>query len=348
MPTTMKDVAAHLGISSSTVSRAVNNTGYVSEEMRAKISDAISALEYQPNLLARGLRKKSTSLIGLIVPDLMNPYYTGIAQTIENLLAAREFRMILSLTNDNPMSELLYLQEMQKQRVAGIIISTSGHNQEYLNSLSRAGLPIVAHMREIRSRTMDNVGAPDCEGAQTAVNHLVGLGHRRIGILCGPQILSTGRNRLMGYQQALKAAGIAADTRLIKIGAFRRPFAIQATGELLDLNPRPTAIFAAGGELTAGLLKMLHERGVRVPEDMSVVGYDDPEWFSFWTPPITSVTVPVDKLSEATVDLLVRRVISGKPPGRGTTVRIPLSFTVRSSSAPICERTTLANEVSKE
>ena len=241
MPTTMKDIAAHLGISPSTVSRAINNKGYVSEELRAKVQQAALDLDYQPNLMARGLRNKSSYLVGLIVPDLMNPFYAGTAQIIEGLLSAREYRLVLSVSNDDPASELSYLKTMQKQRVAGVIISTTGKNHDYLGNLLREGIPVVAHAREVRFKSVDNVIPADKEGAYGAIKHLVDLGHRRIGIVCGPQGVSTGRERLAGYLQCLADARIPVDHALIKVGAFRRAFGDQATAELLDLSPRPTA-----------------------------------------------------------------------------------------------------------
>lgn len=337
MSATMKDIAAHLGISPSTVSRAINNRGYVSQDLRARIYQSIAELDYQPNLLARGLRKKATNLVGLIVPDLMNPYYTGMAQAIEGLLAAREYRLILSVSNDDPASELSYLHAMQMQRVAGIIIASTSKNLEYLNHLLEQGIPVAAFMREVRCRQVDNVLAHDVEGAYQALKHLIDLGHRRIGIVCGSQELSTGRDRLKGCIQALSEAGMPPDDELIRIGAFRRGFGTEATHELLDVQPRPTAIFSAGGELTAGTVKALYERRIKIPEDISLVGYDDPEWFSFWQPPITTVALPVDKLSEATVEFLCKRMVAQKVPTRGTTVRMPLKFVTRSSAVRVSD-----------
>jgi LacI family transcriptional regulator len=329
---TMKDIAAHLGISPSTVSRAINNTGYVSEDLRAKIYRTVTDLDYQPNLLARGLRKKSTNLVGLIVPDLMNAYYTGMAQAIEGLLAAREYRLILSVSNDDPASELSYLQAMQKQRVAGIIIASTSKNVEYLSYLLKQGIPVTAFMREVRCRAVDNILARDVEGAYQAMRHLLDLGHHRIGIVCGSQDVSSGRDRLKGCMQALLEAGISIDNQLIRIGAFRRAFGTQAAHELLDMRPRPTAIFSAGGELTAGTVKALFDRQIKIPDEISLVGYDDPEWFSFWQPPVTTVFVPIDKLSESTVELVCKRMAAQKVPRRGATVRVPLKFVIRSST----------------
>lgn len=336
MPTRMKDIAAYLGISSSTVSRALNNTGYVSEELRRKISQAIVELDYQPNLLARGLRKKSTNLVGLIVPDLMNPYYTSVAQAIEGLLAAREYRLILSVSNEDPASELSYLQALQNQRVAGVIIASTSKNNEYLTHLVQQGVPVVAHTREVRSRLVDNVLAADSEGGYAVARHLIELGHTRVGVICGPQELSSGRDRLQGFLQAFKEADIPIDTRLIRIGVFQRAFGARAALELLDLVPPPTALFAAGGELTAGMMKALFERRVTVPGEISVVGYDDPEWFSFWHPPITTVDLPVDKISKETVEILIKRMTAQKMVrSRAITIRVPINFIARASTTRI-------------
>ncbi len=157
MPTTMKDIARHLGISASTVSRALNNTGYVSQELRIQIEQAVIDLEYQPNLLARSLRTQFTHMVGLIIPDLNNPHYTGVAQAVESLLAAHDYRLILSVSNEEPASELTYLQAMQKQRVAGIVISSAGGNDEYVGHLIRQGIPVIAHARAVKAKGVDSV-----------------------------------------------------------------------------------------------------------------------------------------------------------------------------------------------
>jgi len=330
----MKDIAEYLGVSPSTVSRAVNNTGYVSQELRHRIEQAVRELDYQPNLLARGLRKQATNMVGLVVPDLMNPHYTGVAQTIEGLLAEHDYRLILSVSKENPQSELFYLQALHKQRVAGIIISSVGKNDPYLGHLVRQGIPVVAHSREVKSPGVDNVLASDAEGALQVTRHLIHLGHRKIAIICGPQELSTGRERLRGYIEALTEAGISVRESLIKVGAFQRSFGAEAAAQLLDAPDRPTAIFAAGGELMTGLMKAFFERGVDIPAEMSVVGYDDPDWFSFWHPPITTVAMDVDFLSRKTVELLLRRLSAPKAVRRSVNVSVPISFVVRSSTAP--------------
>jgi len=334
LPTRMKDIAEYLGVSPSTVSRAVNNTGYVSQELRHRIEQAVRELDYQPNLLARGLRKQATNMVGLVVPDLMNPHYTGVAQTIEGLLAEHDYRLILSVSKENPQSELFYLQALHKQRVAGIIISSVGKNDPYLGHLVRQGIPVVAHSREVKSPGVDNVLASDAEGALQVTRHLIHLGHRKIAIICGPQELSTGRERLRGYIEALTEAGISVRESLIKVGAFQRSFGAEAAAQLLDAPDRPTAIFAAGGELMTGLMKTFFERGVDIPAEMSVVGYDDPDWFSFWHPPITTVAMDVDFLSRKTVELLLRRLSAPKAVRRSVNVSVPISFVVRSSTAP--------------
>lgn len=334
MPVKMKDIAEYLGVSPSTVSRAINNTGYVSQELRHRIEQAVQELDYQPNLLARGLRKQATNMVGLVVPDLMNPHYTGVAQTIEGLLAVHDYRLILSVSKEDPQSELFYLQALQKQRVAGIIISSAGKSDQYLGHLARQGIPVVAHSREVKSPGVDNVVASDFEGALQATRHLIELGHRDIAIICGPQELSTGRDRLRGYTQALAAAGIAVRESWIKVGAFQRRFGAEAAAQLLDAPDRPTAIFAAGGELMTGLMKTFFERGVDIPAEMSVVGYDDPDWFSFCQPPITTVAIDVDFLSRKTVELLLRRLSTPKSPRRSVSVCVPISFMVRGSTAP--------------
>ena len=333
MPTTMKDIARHLGISASTVSRALNNTGYVSQDLRLQIERAVIDLEYQPNLLARSLRTQFTHMVGLIIPDLNNPHYTGVAKAVESLLAAHDYRLLLSVSNEDPASELSYLQAMQKQRVAGIVISSVSGNDDYIGHLIRQGIPVIAHARTVKAKGVDSVVAPDGDGAYIATEHLIALGHRRIGIVCGPQELSTGRDRMNGYLRALKHAGIPVDEKLIKIAAFQRNYGAEATAELLDLPERPTAIFAAGGELVIGAMKTFFTKGVDVPAEVSVMGFDDPDWFSFWRPPITTVAIDTEQMVHKIVELLLKRMKNHKVSTRGVTVCVPVNLVIRSSTA---------------
>jgi LacI family transcriptional regulator len=319
MHVTIKDVARHAGLSPSTVSRALNRSGYVSDEAQRRVDEAIAELGYQPNWMARSLKGKPSLTIGLIIPDIFNVYYTALARAVSATLRTHDYALILCVSNDDPEIDLDYLKTLWEKRVDGIIYThpARGHNSPFVREMANSGMPIVELNRQREKDILDAVLADNYQGAYQMTEYVIGKGHRRIGLIVGESNLTTAKNRLVGYRRALEDVGIPIDPDLIRIGTFTRQHGEEGTQELLQLAEPPTIIFAGNNRIVMGTLFALQQHGIRVPDDVSVVAFDDAEWLSVWNPPITAVDIATDEMAQLAVDLLLRRIAcpdrDGKP-----------------------------------
>jgi DNA-binding LacI/PurR family transcriptional regulator len=333
MPCTIKDVARRAGLSPSTVSRSLNNSGYVSASTRRRVEETVAALGYQPNWHARGLRGKASHLIGLIIPDISNTYYTAIAQVVSSTLRAHNYELILCVNDEDAQIDLHYLQILKQKHVDGILYThpANGSNRPYLRQLALGGLPIVELNRQREKELLDAILANNYEGAFSMTEYVIRRGHRRIGLILGETDITTGRERLDGYRNALKEAGLPGESCFVRSGSFTRRYGERATHELLDLPEPPTVIFAGSNRILMGVLAVLHARGLRVPVDMSVVAFDDSEWLSIWEPPITCVDVAVDEMARLAADLLLQRIESPSESRKPVTYQLSASLIERAS-----------------
>ncbi len=307
MPVTIKDIAARLGISHSTVSRALRGSPHVDEELRRTIRETARELNYRPNALARGLKGMRTQVVGLIIPDLMNDFYATAATIIQAELAKEGYRLLLSVSGNDPCSEHAYLSAMREERVEGLIWVPCSSSPQVLREYAEEGVPVIEFVRR-SCKGLDAVLPDDAGGARVATEHLLKLGHTRIGIIGGQRTLSTALGRAKGYLQALQEAGMKPVPELIKVVRFDRESGWQATQELLSLPSPPTALFATSNVLLVGALRALDEHRIRVPEEMSLVGFGNPEWCAFWRPPITTVAFAIEEMAVAAVQTLLKRI----------------------------------------
>jgi LacI family transcriptional regulator len=333
MPCTIKDVARRAGLSPSTVSRSLNNSGYVSALTRRRVEEAAAALGYQPNWHAQGLRGKSSHLIGLIIPDISNTYYTAVAQVVATTLRARDYEVVLCVNEEKEQIDLHYLQILTQKHVDGILYAhpANGNNGPYVRQLALKGLPILEINRQREKDLLDAVLANNHQGAYMMTEYLIRRGHERIGLILGETSITTGRERLEGYRNALKDAGLPINPAYVRTGSFTRRHGEEATRELLDLPATPTVIFAGSNRILMGVLGVLDERRLKVPEDMSVVAFDDSEWLSIWRPPITCVDVAVDEMAGLAAELLLRRIESPSETRKPITYLLSTSLIERSS-----------------
>ena len=334
MPTTIKDIAARLGISHSTVSRALRDKQYVRAELRRRVREMARELDYRPNPMARGLKGMGTRVVGLIIPDLMNDFYASAATIIQGMLTEQGYRLLLCVSSNDPRSELAYLRTLREERVEGLIWVPRARHTDALREYAREGIPVVEFARRA-SNQLDGVVADDLGGSLLAVEHLLDLGHSRIGLVVGQAELSTGRERLGGYLKALRAAGLEADPELIKAGEFSRAWGRQASEELMSLAVPPSAIFATSSELVVGALRALDHLHVTVPHDVSLVGFGDPEWFGIWRPPLTAVAFATRDMATSAVEVLLQRMRDRPPTGPNEPVlaRLTCRLLVRESTA---------------
>ena len=265
---TIIDVAKRAGASPSTVSRVLNQNGYVSAETRSRVEQAALELGYQPNWQARALKGKSSGLVGLIIPDISNTYYTAVAQGVTARLRAHSYEPVLCVNNEDPLVDLHYLQILQQKRVDGILYAhpAGGTNRPMVEELVRSGMPVVEINRQHAPDLLDAALADNYLGAHQMTRYLLDLGHLRIGLILGESELVTGNRRLAGYCRAHDENKRPVDTQLVRIGSFTREHGEKATRELLALPQRPTAIFAGSNRILMGCLAVLGEYDLTVPE----------------------------------------------------------------------------------
>ena len=304
---TAKDVADLAGVSTATVSRVLNNHPHVTDETRSKVLGAMEQLGYQPSRVARRLRMETTHILGLII-DIANPFFTSVVCGIEDVAYANQYSLLLCNSDDDPARESLYVDVLQAERVAGIIIAPTDENSTFYEPLLRNGVSIVAMDRRLRPFDVDTVLVNNVKGAYQATSHLIRLGHRRIGLIGGPSRITTGRERQEGYEKALSEHGLEPDQRLIKVGDFKQDSGYQRACELLEMEEPPTAIFTANDLMTLGALNAIHEKGLKIPRDVAIVGFDDMPWAPSLDPPLTAVAQPTYELGCTAANLLLQRI----------------------------------------
>jgi LacI family transcriptional regulator len=332
----LKDVATQAKTSIATASRALSGTGYVAEATRQRILEAARTLNYQPNLRARGLRQRVSHSIGLIIPNLLNAYYTALADSISQQLASRGYHLLLSSTRDDAATEHETVVDMVGQAVDGLIWVPSVAETDLLDYLAGQHTPAVAIVRRLANDPIDTVVFEDRAGARAATRHLISLGHQRIAYVGGDGMYSSNRDRWQGYLDALRQANLEPDDNLVKLGTNRGTWGTMATNDLLRMESPPTAIFVASNAIMPGVIRTLRQTGVGLPGEMSLICFDDVDWFSFSVPPITAISTTYTTLAEAAVDLLLTRVAGGS----GAADRAPVfmevnfEFVLRRSTAP--------------
>ena len=313
----LKDVALRAGVSVSTVSRVLTGSPLVNAETRDRVQQAMDALGYHPNRVARRLRgdRGEASLIGLIVPDIQNPFFAEVARGVERVAQTEGYMVFVGNSDEDELVERRYLQLMRAERVDGIILPASSDNAAAVIEMARGGLPVVCVDRRLPRAALDTVVADNVEGAHEAVCHLLQIGHRRIGFIGGRRQLSTTHERQEGYRRALAEHGIDVDETLIRAGDSRQPGGRELTREILELPHPPTALLVGNNLMTLGALEAIHALGLRIPDDVAIVGYDDMPWASAFNPPLTAVRQPGQELGRQAAELLLARIAD---PSRST------------------------------
>lgn len=326
---TVSDVAREANVSIATVSHVLNGTRHVSPATLQRVNEAIAATGYTPNFVARSLRRASTDSIGLVISDFANPYFADVVRGIEEEAEKSGMSLLLANSDDDAQRELRRVEALIQRRVDGLILSpTIGSDDAALPFLKKQGLPTVLIDR-LTPSGFDQVGVTNEEPTRKLVEHLIGLGHRRIGMVAGVEGISTTEERLRGYRAALGAAGIPFDADVVRTGRSRSGPAHDAVIELMALPDRPTALVAANNLMAIGTLKALQELGLSIPEDVAVVAFDDFEWSELLAAKLTTVRQPGDAIGRAAVKLLQRRV--ARPDIRRVTKRLDPTIVHRAS-----------------
>jgi LacI family transcriptional regulator len=305
----LKDVAALAGTSIATASRALNGKGYVAAETSMRVLEAARQLGYRPNLRARDLRRRTSCCVGLIIPNLLNAYYTALADAASQLLSESGYQLMLSSTRDDPDIERNILDDMIGQDVAGLIWVSTAADEVLLDSLQKHRVPAVAIIRRVPQDRVDTVVFQDFDGSYAATQHLIDLGHRRIGYIGGGVRHSSNHARWQGHLAAIRDAALPQDEGLVKLGTSPRSvWGEVAALDLLLLSDPPTAIYAASNAIMPGVIRTLRQQSITIPDQLSLICFDDVDWFSFSTPPITAISISHARLAETAVNLLMRRI----------------------------------------
>ena len=335
VPVTLRDVARLAKVHPSTASRALNPVGAttVNAATAARVADAARKLGYQPNSMARGLRLRRTFTIGMLVPDITNPLFPPIARGIEDRLAQSGYTLVLANTSDDAAKERAIVELIGKRRVDGLLLATAERSYPLLDELRAFGVPVVLVNRVTDDPPVSSVVGDDHAGIGHAVRHLVALGHRRIGFLGGTRAFSTGLMRYQAFLSWMQSEGVTPEPDLIEIAsAFRREPGYEACVALLDRRPDLTAIVAGNDLLALGCYAALGDRGLSVPGDVSVVGYNDIPFAEFFAPPLTTIRIPHREIGIKAADLVLAAI--AERDDTPVSLRLSPTLVARASTGP--------------
>lgn len=317
MPT-LREVAKLAAVSVATASNAINMPGRVSEDLRQRVLRAVEQLGYIPHAGAQSLRRTRSRLVALMVPNLRNPFFVDLVDAVERLVFGRGYSLLLYSSGEDPEAEIRHLNLLRSYRIDGLILAPAGRREPaHSAALSALKAPVVLVDRMLEGFGFDAVALDNHAAGGLAGAHLVGLGHRRIGVILGSSSVSAGRERLLGLKEAMVAGGLAFDPALLREVGLRDSRAHDAALDLLDLERPPTAIFAGHSLVLLGVMRALSARGIGCPEGMSIVTVDDFPWAAAMRPALTVVAQPVAEMADRAVALLFDRIEGGESgPGR--------------------------------
>lgn len=317
----IKSVARIAGVSTATVSRVLNGSSTVRDDYKRRVLKAVDELGYRPNRVARNLRQKTASTIGVVVADIENPHFAQMVRTIERVASDGGFRVLLCNSDERASKQAEYLDVLAAERVAGVILSPSDAADPSISALLELGIPIVAVDRVVDDPRVDAIVGNNIRAAQGATQYLLDAKHEAIGFIGGRTEVMTGSERLRGYEDAMKRARLEPHS---KSGEFRIEGGRKAAETLLD-EVSPTGLVIANNLMTVGALQAISARDLSVPGDLSLVAIDDPPWAALLNPPLTTVAQPVKQMATTAVDILLERIASPAGPVR----RIVYDFELR-------------------
>jgi LacI family transcriptional regulator len=331
---TIRDVARLAEVHPGTVSRALNEQtrGLVNPETADRVIRAAEQLGYRPNPIARGLKTNRSYTVGVLIPDLTNPLFPPIMRGIEDRLADSGYTLLIVNTDNDAERERSHLEALRARQVDGFIAATARLDVELLAEAAAGGAPVVLVNRSLEDGSLPAVTVNDRQGVRLAVDHVVALGHQRIGHVAGPQNVSTGHRRYLGFLEAMRAAGLEAPAERISFStAFTEADGARACAELLDHEPRISAIVAANDRLAIGCYDALEACRLSCPHDVSIVGFNDMPFVDRLRPPLTTVRVPQREIGTVAADLLLQRLGDGTQTARE--ILLEPTLVVRGSTA---------------
>ena len=326
---TLRDIAHATGVSVNTVSRALTGKAEVHARTKAKVVAAAERLGYTPNLMARSLVQGRTRTIGLLVTDCTNPFYSALIREVERVAAGHNYALLLATSNEDPAKEAAGVRLLIERRIDGLLLSPVSVDAPHIRPLVRGALPSVLLARRPRNYRGAFIGTDNIQAARLGVRHLLDLGHRRIAHVTRLDTVASAVDRLEGYRQELKRARLRFDPDLVMAAPQTADGARAMAPALLALRPRPTAVFTYSDLQAVGLLLAFQEAGVRVPDDMSLVGFDNIEMTRYVSPPLTTVAQPIDQIGRLGAQMLIDILAERR---RRRTYLLPGALVVRGST----------------
>lgn len=324
----MRDVATRAGVSIGTVSRVVNGSPNVDPTLEQRVRDAIAELSYRPNAVARTLRRRRSHTLGLVIPDITNPYFAELAGAIESAALEAGHRLILGNSMDSAATEAIHLEALLDHQVDGLILAPAVVTQRLPIDVT---VPFVLVDRSLDGGPADLVTSDNQAGGKAAAEHLLHLGHQAIAIITGPSHLAIAQDRLKGFLSALDAGGVTVPDKLMYRGSFDYASGEAAVEAFIDSGLRPTAIMASSDQQAIGALRACMDARIGVPTDVSIIGFDDIPLASLVSPRLTTVTQSISSLGARAVELVLRPAERGRSRRRRRLV-LPVSLTVREST----------------
>ncbi len=333
---TIKHVAARAGVSFTTVSHVLNGTRRVSDSARERVERAVAEMGYAPSAVARALKMSETCILGVLVPNITNPFFAELTRGIEDCCRRTDYSVFLCNSDDDPVRQSRYLQTLLERRVDGLLLAAAaGEATTLAKRLAGARVPTVVVDRNIPGLAADLVRVDHEAGARLAVEHLLSLGHRAIACLSGPSEFAVSRARVTGWRVAMASAGIDFDAAWLREGDFSAAAGHELTRQLLARG-EVTAIFASNDLLAIGALRAAAERGVAVPSALSVIGFDGIDLGAYSYPALTTVGHPIRAMGETAAEVLIERIAAG--PAAAREVVLPAQLLMRESTGPAPSR----------
>ena len=322
------------GVSLGTVSHVLNGSARVRDPLRKRVEEAVESLGYQPSALARGLRRDKTNMIGMIIPDVTNPFFPAVVRGAEDVAFSNGYRLVLCNTDNDHAKELAHLNELRTYLPAGLIVIPSSFSDltKQAEIYKKSGTAVVCVDRLPKRWEGDTVTVANEQGAYEATHYLIKLGHRKIAIITGPLHLTNSQQRMAGFRRAMTEAGLPLAPEYLQESTFNLTGGHSKGLLLLRMLPRPTAIFAGNDMIAMGVLQAIRDLGFHCPRDISLVGFDDLDFAPFTSPSLTSVYQPGYQLGATAAQMLVERVMGDDEPARHVVLQTQIK--IRESIAP--------------
>ncbi|MEL1240880.1 LacI family DNA-binding transcriptional regulator [Flavobacterium flavipallidum] len=331
----LKAVAEHSQVSIATVSRVINNDPKVSKETMLKVQASIAVLEYKPNRVAQRLRStsKKTKLLGLVIPDIQNPFFVDVVRGVEDYAYQNNFAVMIGNFGQDEKKEKLYLDILQSENIDGLIVAPIHGKDKGVENLVKKNIPVVCIDRGLTDIDVDVVKVDNEQGAFNAIDHLLSLGHKRIAFISGNFKIPTYIERLNGYKKAFVKHGVPYNENLVFARDTDYKSGFEIANKILELDDRPTAIFSGNNLLTLGALEAIHAKSIKIPEEISIIGFDDMPWSISLNPPLSAVRQPGFNMGRKAAEMLYDRILN--PNSKKEKVILETELMIRKSTIRI-------------